>query len=369
MNRRVLAGPVGLAVLSAALGAWVAPAAAQQWTVEAVAGSTTHAAVAGSAGARSAALGIRHQGPWWAYLSGGLPLDSVGLPWGAGGLGGRVATRERPLGLGVDLAAHGYGYRSDAFAATGTGATLEALPFAALRRGPALLELRSGVLHHSERFDGLTRSRTVHDSGARGSLALSPAVRLGAEARWLRAREGDYPYAGASAQLSLARASAWAHAGRWLSPELDGAAWGVGASIEIGANTSLAAAWQRDPQDPVYWNDARHGWSLALARSLGRRAPAPPPLPVAPSAAGGVVIRLPASAAPAAPSVAGDFTGWEPVAMQRTGDFWTATLALEPGVYRYAFRAPDGSWFVPEGTPGRTEDGFGGYNAVLIVPG
>jgi hypothetical protein len=54
--------------------------------------------------------------------------------------------------------------------------------------------------------------------------------------------------------------------------------------------------------------------------------------------------------------------------MTLAGGEWTATLVLPRGVYRYAFRRPDGSWFVPEGTPGRTDDGMGGAAAVLVVP-
>jgi len=54
--------------------------------------------------------------------------------------------------------------------------------------------------------------------------------------------------------------------------------------------------------------------------------------------------------------------------MVRQGDAWVLTLPLGRGVYRYAYRGADGEWFVPEGTPGRQDDGFGGVAAVLIVP-
>jgi hypothetical protein len=43
-------------------------------------------------------------------------------------------------------------------------------------------------------------------------------------------------------------------------------------------------------------------------------------------------------------------------------------LPLASGVYRFAFVAADGEWFVPEGYPGRMDDDMGGYVAVLVVP-
>ena len=69
----------------------------------------------------------------------------------------------------------------------------------------------------------------------------------------------------------------------------------------------------------------------------------------------------------AAPSIAGDFTDWEPVPMRRNGDQWEASFDLEPGVYHYSFVRSDGSWFLPDTIRNRVDDGFGGMNAVLVV--
>ncbi len=54
--------------------------------------------------------------------------------------------------------------------------------------------------------------------------------------------------------------------------------------------------------------------------------------------------------------------------MAREGRFWTVTLPVRAGVHRYAFRAADGDWFVPASVPGRTDDGFGGVSAIVVVP-
>jgi hypothetical protein len=53
--------------------------------------------------------------------------------------------------------------------------------------------------------------------------------------------------------------------------------------------------------------------------------------------------------------------------MQQSGDAWTYTTELAPGVYNYAFVDASGKWFVPDGHPGRKDDGMGGAVAVLVV--
>ena len=66
-------------------------------------------------------------------------------------------------------------------------------------------------------------------------------------------------------------------------------------------------------------------------------------------------------------SIAGDFNNWQPAPMEREGGDWIVRLPLSPGVYHYAFRAASGDWFVPPSTPGRRDDGMGGFVAVLVV--
>ena len=53
--------------------------------------------------------------------------------------------------------------------------------------------------------------------------------------------------------------------------------------------------------------------------------------------------------------------------MQRAGSDWTYSVAIQPGVYNYAFVDAQGEWFVPENHPGRKSDGMGGHVAVLVV--
>jgi hypothetical protein len=83
---------------------------------------------------------------------------------------------------------------------------------------------------------------------------------------------------------------------------------------------------------------------------------------------GRVVLRLRADEAGTPPWIAGDFTDWNPVPMQRHRNEWRFLVNLSRGVYRFSFRTSDGRWFVPKGFPNRTEDQMGGWVGVLVVP-
>ena len=86
---------------------------------------------------------------------------------------------------------------------------------------------------------------------------------------------------------------------------------------------------------------------------------------------GSVRIRLPSDGVggvEAPPSVAGEFSEWRPVAMSLDGDEWILDVPLQTGVYRFSFVTAAGEWFVPERYPGRIQDGFGGWVALLVVP-
>jgi 1,4-alpha-glucan branching enzyme len=69
--------------------------------------------------------------------------------------------------------------------------------------------------------------------------------------------------------------------------------------------------------------------------------------------------------------LAGDFNGWNPTSHPLTrqdGGWWEIDLDLEPGIYQYKL-VVDGEWVLPEDVERRVDDGFGGQNAVLVIPG
>jgi hypothetical protein len=82
-----------------------------------------------------------------------------------------------------------------------------------------------------------------------------------------------------------------------------------------------------------------------------------------------VVLRLPArDTGSPPPMIAGDFTNWMPERMERHKQEWRYSIRVSSGVYHFAFRGADGRWFVPASFPNRTEDGMGGWVAVLVIP-
>jgi hypothetical protein len=337
------------------------------WAVDVAAGRAVHDPVSTSIGTNNLSLGLRYGGPLgWLYVSGGTPISSEGVNWGAAGLGRRITAGQGMLSAGIDLGAHGYGFSDTEGVVSGSGATLEALPLLLVQRGSVLAEIRSGVLQYRSRAADTSLTRTGHDSGIRLTLAHE-ALTVQGEGRLLRVSEGDFPYAGGAAQFVYGRATTWGSIGRWLDDALPTLALGAGASMRVTDHVDVHASWQQEPNDPLYWNSPQRTWSIRLSRSFGT---APLPAPVLPRAEDGrITIRIPVDASPsAAPSVLGDFTGWEPVPMVRSGEFWTVNLPVEQGTHYYGFKHADGTWFVPSSLPNQVDDGMGGRSAVLVVP-
>ncbi|HUF82390.1 MAG TPA: glycogen-binding domain-containing protein, partial [Burkholderiales bacterium] len=67
-------------------------------------------------------------------------------------------------------------------------------------------------------------------------------------------------------------------------------------------------------------------------------------------------------------AVVGDWTGWQPVPLQRAADGrWVMRVTLSPGVYRFNVIADGTRWTVPADVAA-VEDGFGSKTALLVVP-
>jgi hypothetical protein len=242
------------------------------------------------------------------------------------------------------------------------------MPLVTVGSRSARLDVRSGIRYFANSFAGESETRRVHQSDARLSFGGS-GLRVTGEGRFLRADEGDYPYVGAEAEAALGKAILWAAGGKWLSDEVDSPVWGGGALFQVGSANDVFASFRQETNDPLYWQTPRRSWSVGVSRRLGV-APARAGSPVLPPEIRGerVTFRLPIGESTIPPLLGGDFTSWEAVPMTRNGEFWTVSLPIPSGVYRYAFRRPDGEWFVPVTVPDRVEDGFGGYSATLVVP-
>jgi len=363
-----LASLIRSLLIAVAAGAAVAaPVQAQGWFVDVGAGRFVDDAVSANVGSSNLMGVVRYEirPDAWVFGAAGAPLGGQDTLWGAAGAGGRVLSKsQRPLAVGADLALHGYSFRDAVAQQIGTGGTGEAIPFVRLGHDGGHIDLRAGWRGHTLRFTGVRESRGVVESGARVSYGRD--LRVEGAARVVHAEEGQYPFAGASLWYRASRLQLWGGGGRWLSDDLDALSWGGGAAIALGPRLTAWATVRQEAPDPLYWSPSRRTWSIGLTHRL-QRLPAPL-APVPRSVGGRVGIRVRVADAPdGLVSIAGDFNGWQPQTMTREGQDWVVHLPLAPGVYNYAFRSADGTWFVPESTPGRRRDGMGGHVAVLVV--
>lgn len=341
----------------------------QGWSAEVSAGRLVYDPLAASIGTNNLMGSLRYDArrDAWVYGAVSMPAGDDGTFWGAGGTGGRV-TLPSPLAgrvrVGADVGAHGFSFRDRVVAQTGSGGVLEAMPFGRVSAGAGFVEGRGGWRGQTLSFAGIRESRGVFETGARGGYGTT--LRVQGDARWVYATEGTYPFVGATLAYDVSQVEVWGQVGKWLATDLDERVWAVGSGVSLTPRTSVWGSVRQEAPDPLYWNSTRRTWIVGLTQRLGRM---PPPLvPVAASPAGTVVVRLPATSAPdGAVSIAGDFNNWQAAPMRREGDEWIVRLPLAPGVYHYTFRSADGEWFVPASTPGRRDDGMGGYVAVLVV--
>jgi hypothetical protein len=343
-------------------------ARAQAWSIDLSAGHIVYRALDADVGANNLVGTLRYDAARgaWVYGSVAAPVRGADPFWAAAGGSGRIVSSnlDRRARLGVDLMADGFLFRDRLAIVDGSGATIEALPFARLGNRTTAVEVRGGWRGHALSFGGASERRGVFETGAR--LTYDATVGATAGVHWVRAIEGTFPFAGGSLSYNGTPVQVWFSVGRWMSDLLDDVSLGAGMSVTLGAQTVLWGRARQETPDPLYWNSARRTWSVGLTRYFGGLPRAILPVPRREN--GAVVIRVPVDDAPEdGLSIAGDFNKWQPQSMRREGREWVIRIPLSPGVYNYAFRKADGNWFVPASIPGRRDDGFGGHVAVLVV--
>jgi hypothetical protein len=363
-------GLTALATIVVALGCGTV-ARGQGWSADVSAGRTVYEPVSATVGTSNLIGSIRYdtRRGSWVYGAGALPPSDSGTFWGAGGAGGRVIVAS-PAGalfrIGADVGAHGFWYRDRLVDLSGTGGTIEGMPFVRATVGTGFVEGSGGWRGHTVSFAGGRENRGVFETGARAGRGYGAALHVEGTVRWVHATEATYPFVGATLAYQGARMDVWGYTGKWLAADLEDGTWGAGSGVRLGLRTSIWGSVRQEAPDPLYWNPARRTWSLGLTQRLGRIAA--PLVPVSRSQTGIVMVRLSASDAPdGTVSIAGDFNNWQLVPMEREGGDWVVRLPLAPGIYHYGFRSSSGQWFVPASAPGRRDDGMGGYQAVLVV--
>ena len=337
-------------------------------------------------------LGVRLEVPFggsgWGLLaaSGGLAVQDSGASWVSvlGGLG-------TGIGLGgpayLDLVASGEAFSvGDPWPYRGVLGEGEAALRLELGRATARLAGWGGVgSSETEVLQTFTRTtRRGTYTYERGSIVAADLWSWGgrlelawAAGRWrpwagleaYDAPQGTY-YGGRAGVGFGAGGVIWdLEAGAWDTPAGGEVFVTARLALPVGPGLAARANAGRYGPDPLLDLEPAGGAGAGLSWTVTRIGPVEATAPTAPSVAADGRTRF-SMEAPGAVSVtlAGDFTEWEEVTLRREGAAWTATLRLEPGVYRYAYRV-DGRWHVPEGTAGRTRDEWGNPVATLVVPG
>ena len=345
--------------------------AAQVWSVDAYAGRANYKTVPASVSSSTGVLGVRFNQDYRIFQASiGLPLANKDVMWGVLGLGDRLAIRRGGFAAGADISVLAHAQRDPVANITGQGLLAEVLPVISQSVGAGMFELWSGPRWYGTRLGDTDWTRRLWTTGIRGGVQAGEGVRLESDVRHDRGRQREtYTRAGVSLAARLGQVALQGGVGHWI----DGVAgaepeWDASISIPIRPSVWIFTSAQHETFNPQFLGPTRTSWSAGVTfRIGGRRTPAPA-RGIEIEQSGRVVIRVPLRESATALSIAGDFTGWMPVPMERQGNEWRFPVTLAPGVYRFAFQTADGKWFVPESIPNRTEDGMGGWAAVMVVP-
>ena len=351
-----------------------APVLAQRWTASLDAGRATFDVGARDIETSHLVLGVQYVRPALWFGASLSPAVSGGDPLWGGVWGAAMPRAVRgDWTAGVDIGAQVYGQDDPTELSSGVGAGGDFLPVLSYRASPVLeAGVSGGAQVYYSGFGAADTDFTRTVGVAEVFVMVTPErspVELVGSVRHLFAEEAGYTLMEARAYGASGRISGWASVGTWLNDFVETTPWDLGGALRVVDRAWIRAGIRREAFDPLYLSDDRTTWSLGASVTLG---PSPKgslvgdvPVPVQ-SAADETELRL-SDDVTGPVSVAGDFTAWEPRPMRLEGEEWVYRARLPPGVYHYAFVGSAGEWFVPEGTPGRIDDGMGGWVAVLIV--
>lgn len=327
-------------------------------------GENTDATSSFTSGQTASLAYARILGEGGVSLAAGLPTDlDSGTRW-ASAVGWLETGISGPFG--ADGILTGFAYRDPVLAVTGTGASGTLHATADLQTSGARLRFRAGARIGALEAGQTSLRRGFPGAGSEVTFTRGPLRLTGALDAW--AADGEiYPLVRGTLGVGGERVRATGSLSHWLHDALPETGWSAGVELRLSEWLTGIAHASRAAVDILFWTPPQRSWGVGLRASLGGR---PEPAVLAPAvvpAGRSARFRLAASEAVAGPGVAGSFSDWEPIPMQRDGDDWVLELTLEPGIHEFAFVAADGSWFVPEETPGRKPDGYGGFIATLVV--
>jgi hypothetical protein len=297
----------------------------------------------------------------------GVPADrDAGTTWGM--LGGWFDMHPPTWRWGVAAGASLFAFDDPILDQTGSGSILALDSYTPVEVSLGEVRFRLGARHGARLNGDETSHRFLGRAGTEGTIRAG-RFDARAEADYWWAEEGGYPHVAARVGLTDARVQAWAAVAHWLDDALPTTGWDVGAVVPVTPRLSVIARGGVQAEDLLFQIPAQRTWSVAVQLRLGRDPlmTALPPAVLVADQALPVTLTLSAQGLAGVPGVAGSFSGWEVRPMELVDGRWQLELRLEPGVYEYSFVTANGQWFVPDETPGRKPDGFGGHVAVVIV--
>lgn len=215
-------------------------------------------------------------------------------------------------------------------------------------------------LPHTARFGELAAA--IRHVQPRVELALDGRYRLGAS----EVLGGSGGFTGDAAFWITPRYALVGLIGRQLADPALGTASTVYASIglRIAARSLVSRSYTAPPRDPVLSRrpEILHmrtpaGWNTSgIMREVELA-----------DARDGAFVELRIAQEANTVEIAGDFSGWQPIALARQGGKWRMPEALAAGVYRMIIRIDGAEWRAPSGLP-RLQDEFGGEVGVVTIP-
>ncbi|MEX2155484.1 MAG: glycogen-binding domain-containing protein [Gemmatimonadales bacterium] len=195
--------------------------------------------------------------------------------------------------------------------------------------------------------------------------ALAVFVPFHFEGAWLP--EANARVAGTHGRLDVLAYAGW----RGATQGVNAAFWG-GASVAVWVTPRIALVAGAGTYPADLLQALPRGRYVSASIRLARRSPSVWPAPTTGRALyaterGVTELRF---AVPGASRVAvvGDWTGWQPVLLERGADGrWVMRVTLGPGVYRFNVIVDGTRWTVPADVAA-VDDGFGGQTALLVVP-
>jgi hypothetical protein len=161
----------------------------------------------------------------------------------------------------------------------------------------------------------------------------------------------------------------------WRTPDGNETTGGVAFYIPWGGWTARGVGGKPEPDPLLLAEPARGAGGVLLGRRILGRGPVAlantqPLHQVVKTFPTGARVRITVDAPDGAGTVEvlGDFTLWEPVAMEAAGGRWTVEMDVPAGTHHFGFLV-DGGWYLPDDAPDAVPDEWGRRSATLVIEG